>query len=299
MTYFPMYIKDYPNMGSSLPLYLSRNKLANGFPAHRHDFLEFSYVVEGSGAESINGVLHPMKPGTFTFVLPYQVHELHTDAGSELVLYNCCFSMDLLAGAGANGELWELLSDSEHLTAHTYFDGDEQDELAASLGHMYSEFQGHDRWRRTMLQAKLKELLVRFDRKRRADGQQAPRTRCVDSSVPSEPPAFSVWPLIHYIQTHYQEELSLALLAKQYALSPSRISELIKQTTGQTFVQFVHDLRLRHASGLLVSTEMSVSEIAYEVGFGSYKTFSRLFREYKGALPSEFRKHKKAQSDSS
>ena len=49
MTSFPDYLKTYPNMHTSYPLSLKLNQLHNGFRAHRHDFLEFSYVVSGSG----------------------------------------------------------------------------------------------------------------------------------------------------------------------------------------------------------------------------------------------------------
>jgi len=104
----------------------------------------------------------------------------------------------------------------------------------------------------------------------------------------------SVWPIIHYIHRNYQEELTLTDLANLFTMSISRISEVIKQTTGQTFVHFLHDLRLRHACSLLVSTDMSVMEIAHEVGYGSYKTFARIFRESKGIAPKDYRKHKTA-----
>jgi AraC-like DNA-binding protein len=90
----------------------------------------------------------------------------------------------------------------------------------------------------------------------------------------------------------YQEPLMLSDLANVFAMSMSRISECIKETTGQTFVQYLNDLRIRHACSLLISTEMSVSEIAYEVGYGSYKTFSRLFRDQKGVVPTIYRKMK-------
>ncbi|MBP1994007.1 AraC family ligand binding domain-containing protein [Paenibacillus eucommiae] len=93
---FPQYLKEYPNMHTSFPLHLSMNRLVSGYPAHRHDFLEFSFVIAGSGWEKVNGVRHPMTAGTFTFVLPYQVHEIFTDPGSTLVLFNCMFKMDLL-----------------------------------------------------------------------------------------------------------------------------------------------------------------------------------------------------------
>lgn len=285
MTYYPDYLKTYPNMNTSSPLHISLNRLYHGFRPHRHDFLEFSYVVDGRGSESINDMRHQMLPGTFTFVLPYQVHELFTEPGSTLVLYNCMFSMDLLMEPGQEEGLLDFI-DRNTLPSFAQLDGQDNERMRLLIEDMFNEYQGQEPWRRSMLQVKLKEILICFDRYRR---KSAP-THTV--STHASKTNASVWPIIHYIHSHYQDDLALSDLAARFSMSVSRISEVIKQTTGQTFVHFLHDLRLRHACSLLVSTDMSVAEIALEVGYGSYKTFSRIFRETKGVVPKDYRKTK-------
>ncbi|OMF37095.1 hypothetical protein BK133_07765 [Paenibacillus sp. FSL H8-0548] len=289
MTYIPDYLKTYPNMNTSSPLHISLNRLVSGFRQHRHDFLEFSYVVDGKGSELINDARHPMLPGTFTFVLPYQVHEIFTEPGHTLVLYNCMFSMDLLMEPRQEESLMDLIEQSAMLP-FVQLSGPDNDRIKHLIEDMYHEYTGNEPWRQTMLQVRLKEILACFDRYRR----KSPSSISV-ATISARPNA-SVWPIIHYIHLHYQDELALSDLASRFSLSVSRISEVIKQTTGQTFVHFLHDLRLRHACSLLVSTEMSVAEIALEVGYGSYKTFSRIFRESKGIVPKDFRKMKQNQS---
>lgn len=288
MTYFPDYLKTYPNMHSTFPLHLSRNTLDRGFRAHRHDFLEFSYVVAGRGSETINDMKHAMTPGTFTFVLPYQVHEIFTDPGQHLVLYNCMFSMDLLMESGNDPGLSGLFNDTSALPAYVQLHGQDQQRMSALIEDMNLEYNGNDRYRQTLLKGRLKEILIRFDRYRSKQAGQLE-----DAEIPTLSGAKTsnaVWPIIHYIHRNYQEDLALSDLATRFSMSISRISEVIKQTTGQTFVHFLHDLRLRHACSLLVSTDMSVTEIALEVGYGSYKTFSRIFRESKGIVPKDYRK---------
>ena len=285
MTYFPHYLKEYPNMHSRFPLHLSLNRLEKGYPAHRHDFLEFSFVVDGSGAEAVNGRRHPMTPGAFTFVLPYQVHELFTDPGSTLVLYNCMFSMDLLMeGSGAADDaLSGMLDDTRGLSPFVQMAEPDSDVMRRLMGEMFEEYRG-DAWgRASLLKAKLAEALIRFDRCRIGRMPEAPKATV---NGRRERP---VWPMIHYIHLHYQEDLMLSELAGQFSMSVSRASEVIKATTGQNFVQFLHDLRIRHASGLIASTEMSMTEIAHDVGYGSYKTFARIFKERKGIVPSAYR----------
>lgn len=226
-----------------------------------------------------------MLPGTFTFVLPYQVHELFTEPGSTLVLYNCMFSMDLLMEPGQEEGLLDLI-DRNTMPSFAQLDGQDNERMRCLIEDMFNEYKGQEPWRRTMLQVKLKEILIGFDRYRR---KTAPTLTVAN---PASKTNASVWPIIHYIHSHYQDDLALSDLAVRFSLSVSRISEVIKQTTGQTFVHFLHDLRLRHACSLLVSTDMSVAEIALEVGYGSYKTFSRIFRETKGVVPKDYRKMK-------
>ncbi|MBD2872520.1 AraC family transcriptional regulator [Paenibacillus arenilitoris] len=290
MTYIPDYLKTYPNMNTSSPLHISLNRLYHGFRPHRHDFLEFSFVVEGRGSESINEARHQMLPGTFTFVLPYQVHELFTEPGSTLVLYNCMFSMDLLMEPGREDGLLELI-DRNTLPSFAQLDGGDMERMRYLVEDMYREYIGQEPWRRTMLQVRLKEILACFDRYRRKD---AP---ALAAFPPAAKPKPSVWPIIQHIHLHYRDDLALSDLANRFSLSASRISEVIKLTTGQTFVHFLHDLRLRHACSLLATTDMSVAEIALEVGYGSYKTFSRIFRETKGVVPKDYRKMKLSRQD--
>lgn len=289
MTYIPDYLKTYPNMHSTYPLHISLNRLEHGFRAHRHDFLEFSYVVAGNGSESINDARHAMAPGTFTFVQPYQVHELFTEPGSTLVLYNCMFSMDLLMEQRQDAGLMSLM-ELNGLPPYVQLTGQSNEHMRHLIEDMYKEYAGKEPWRLTMLQVRLKEILVAFDRNRRIAAHSLTET-----SAPFIKNA-SIWPIIHYIHQNYQDDLALSDLANRFSMSPSRISEVIKITTGQNFVHFLHDLRIRHACSLLVSTEMSVAEIAHEVGYGSYNTFSRVFRESKGVVPKDYRKLKASPS---
>ncbi|MCD1261249.1 helix-turn-helix transcriptional regulator [Paenibacillus athensensis] len=274
-------------MDTAFPFHISIHSLERGYPAHRHDFLEFSYVIEGSGAESVNGVRHPMAPGTFTFVLPYQVHELFTDPGGKLVLFNCMFSMEVLMQSAQDAAEWlsGVLDDAEELSPFVQWPEKSLQSMRHLMEDILDEYRGNKLGRTLLLKAKLTEALIRFDRHRRErQSDFLPH--------PNKPwPERSRWPIIHYIHRNFhREDLMLSELAGRFSLSVSRISELIKETTGQTFVHFLNDLRIQHAASLLVSTNMSIIEIAHEVGYASYKTFTRIFREKKGLVPTEYRK---------
>ncbi|WP_078551446.1 AraC family transcriptional regulator [Bacillus alkalicellulosilyticus] len=286
MTSIPKHLTEFPSINSTFPLHIDRKILTAGFEAHRHDFFEFSLVVAGSGYELINDTVHPMKPGTFTFVMPYQIHEIVTDPGQTLQLINCNFGMELFTSTSRYQGINHLLFEAdEKLPAFIQFQGEIYEKIKGIVEDIVSEYEQDRLWKQELIIAKLVEVIITFDRFRRPAVSIPAR----DVSNKKKEKAV-IWDIIQYIHVHYRERLSLPLIAQHFHLSVSSLSDLFKSKLGQTFVDFLHDLRIRHACSLLVTTELNISEIALESGFGSYKTFSRVFRERKGVSPIEYRK---------
>ncbi|NOU97173.1 helix-turn-helix domain-containing protein [Paenibacillus sp. LMG 31456] len=289
MTVVPKYLTHYPNMDSELPFHIKVNHLVNGFESHRHDYLEFSYVIEGHGSETINGVKHLMLPGTFTLVMPYQFHEIHSDPGTPLQLFNCNFGIHLYSPSEQLPGIEWNLAEANLPSFVQVDDSEEQRRFQTLLGELRTEYSGTEPWRHSLIKAKLTEVLVRFDRLRRS--KQSDRQEiAVAHAYDRKKPRGSVWKVIQYIHSHYRDDLTLTGLAERFGFSVPYLSELFKRAVGQNFVTFVHEVRIRQACGLLISTEMSVLEIAMETGYGSYNTFARIFRESKGMTPAAFRK---------
>jgi AraC-like DNA-binding protein len=290
MTVVPVYLTHYPNMDTALPFHIKLNRLDRDFGSHRHDFLEFSYVIEGRGFEIINGVKHRMEPGTFTLVMPYQFHAIHSDKESPLCLYNCNFGIHLynstepLPGSAEPYDGYEALP-------YAQVPLEEQPLFLAIMEELFKEYKGEQIWRQALIKAKLTEVLVRFDRLRRSVDKEAPLPgRAKFEGKERGKPNSDIWKVIQFIHEHYREDLTLSGLAGRFGFSVSYLSELFKKTMGQNFVSFVHEVRIRQACALLIATEMNVLEIALETGYGSYNTFTRIFKESKGMTPAIFRK---------
>lgn len=268
-------------MNTSFPLHLSVNRLDHGYPAHRHDYLEISYVIHGEGTETINGATHPMKPGTMSFIQPYQIHELYTQPGCTLTLYNIRFSHGLFAELESKAELQRLLVHTDpSLPSYRHFEGERAAAMLRSFEALYEEYNGNESWRRLKMKVMLIDILIGFDRTRNEKA-------ATDETAASKSLYLDV---IRYIQHHFKEELTLNSVAGHFRISPVYLSALFRKKSGRTFLQHIHEVRLRHACGLLSSTDMKVSDIAMESGYGSYNTFSRIFREQKGTTPNDYRK---------
>ena len=95
---------------------------------------------------------------------------------------------------------------------------------------------------------------------------------------------------IIYLHNHYTESVTLDKVAKWVHLNPCYLSSLIKQETGQTFLQHLLRIRIEAAEYLLRRDDLSMSEVAEKAGFGSESVFFRRFKAAKGMTPKAYRK---------
>ena len=95
--------------------------------------------------------------------------------------------------------------------------------------------------------------------------------------------------VLELIESDLSEDLPLKVLAKTVGLSEYHFLRMFKQSTGYTPHQFVIDQRIDRAKTLLQKTEMSVTEIAYLLGFSTPAHFTHHFRRKTGLTPSEMR----------
>ncbi|VBB44722.1 conserved hypothetical protein [uncultured Paludibacter sp.] len=94
-----------------------------------------------------------------------------------------------------------------------------------------------------------------------------------------------------YVNTHYKEAMRLEDLANEVGMSPVSFSRFFKLRVNKTISDYIIDIRLGHASRLLVDTTNSIAEICYECGFNNLSNFNRIFKKKKDCSPKEFREN--------
>ncbi len=95
-----------------------------------------------------------------------------------------------------------------------------------------------------------------------------------------------------HILTHLNEKITVKNLAEIAHMSPTHFSRIFKAQTGFSPYDYVVVSRLNKAKELLLKTDMSVAEIAYETGFNSEANFVYCFTKNEGVSPGKFRKLK-------
>jgi two-component system response regulator YesN len=94
-----------------------------------------------------------------------------------------------------------------------------------------------------------------------------------------------------YIDAHYADpEISLGQVAAQVLLSPTYLSVLFSREVGETFIEYLTNVRIRRAMELLRTTSLTSSEIGYRIGYQNPRYFYSVFRKVTGLPPNEFRR---------
>ena len=93
----------------------------------------------------------------------------------------------------------------------------------------------------------------------------------------------------HYLARYYAAPVTLKTLSEQFNCSVSYLSRLFHRYAHQNFRQYVNALRIRLAQTFLTTTQMSIQEITYAVGFTDSNYFSTVFRRESGCSPRQYR----------
>ena len=93
----------------------------------------------------------------------------------------------------------------------------------------------------------------------------------------------------HYMQENIEKRLTLEQIAHYTGYSPSHFSSLFRKATGESPLAYLNRLKIEHACLLLKTTDMRINQICHKVGISDNYYFSRLFKQYQGISPKQYR----------
>ena len=112
----------------------------------------------------------------------------------------------------------------------------------------------------------------------------------VSSAAEPEEQERTITGITRYLQAHLAEEVSLSVLAEEFHLNPQYISQLFKNEIGVGFLAYLTNIRMEKAKKLLLSTSLSIAEVAEQAGYGDYRVFTKVFKKAEGVTPSQYRR---------
>jgi AraC-like DNA-binding protein len=94
---------------------------------------------------------------------------------------------------------------------------------------------------------------------------------------------------LEYMNQNFDKPITLNEVARLANMSDAAFSRFFKQRTGNTFIDSLTEIRLGHASRMLIDTTQSIAEVAYHCGFNNISNFNRIFKKKKNCTPKDFR----------
>ncbi len=113
--------------------------------------------------------------------------------------------------------------------------------------------------------------------------------RKVQETEISQKYSLAVKNAIIYMEEHYYERITLDILARNVFLSPGYLSSLFAKETGQTVMEYLSNIRIRHAKVLLKKLDLKIYQIAEKVGYSNTKYFTDIFKRITGFTPIQYR----------
>ncbi|CAN7752435.1 AraC family transcriptional regulator [Paenibacillus sp. LjRoot153] len=98
--------------------------------------------------------------------------------------------------------------------------------------------------------------------------------------------------VIAYINTHYQTDLSIEMIAMGVGFNSSYLSRIFKQNTGQTILEYLTLKRMEKSKELLMDITMNLNEISMAVGYNNVNSYIRFFKKIEGITPGDYRKRR-------
>ena len=96
----------------------------------------------------------------------------------------------------------------------------------------------------------------------------------------------------NYIYNHYAEDLTLETLAEKVYLSSGYLSFIFKKETGYNLVKYLTDYRMKKAKELLEESNWKIVDIGKACGYTNQPYFNKLFKNYYGVTPKQYREQK-------
>lgn len=262
-----LYVFDVTTSGSSIG-----NK-------HHHDFLEMSVIVEGEAFYTIENQLNHLEEKTILLFNPGVDHHEHSISGMESTQLHIGFRNVTLDCFPKN--FFPIESPIIHLSEHN-------EDFFTICRKIITERSANQPGHELMLKSLVTELIVLLLRDKYALTHQ---NTAVALSKEEQDKQQLVNDIIHYLEAHYPEDITLNSLAQNYFISPTNLSRVFKEETGDSPINHLIKIRLEQAKVLMeTEKEITIKEISHLVGYEDALYFSKLFKKYYGQAPSAFLK---------
>lgn len=95
--------------------------------------------------------------------------------------------------------------------------------------------------------------------------------------------------IFNFVYKNFRDPISLSKISGVANLAPNAFCRFFKAKTGKNYTQFVNEIKIKYACGLLADGRLSVKEICFESGFNNFSSYHEMFKRNMGMTPMEYR----------
>lgn len=258
---------------------------------HQHSCIEMIYVIRGEATHVVkkrnsSEVREPLRAGNYA-ILDFETSHAFENGSNDFFVINFLFQPRFISEELSHARSFEEVA--AHPTVG--FDGaglcespvnrlfyDEDRQVLTIFEKAYNAFSHSAQGNSQLVRCYAIEIMI-------AAMQQLLTT------VPQGVSDSTIASICHYVNTHYTEPISLTGICRERYFSLPYISKKFKRVCGVSFEQYLQQVRVQHACGLLLETNLSVDAIAHHVHYSDTAAFRKTFKRLTGKTPSSFRKN--------
>ncbi|MGQ9571435.1 MAG: helix-turn-helix domain-containing protein [Thermodesulfovibrionales bacterium] len=252
-----------------------------------HDFFEIAYIYKGKGTFHFEGKSYEASEGDIFVIGNTEFHRLEAYQDEPLKTIDLYFMPEFVYSIGQNSfDLDYLRPFLDHSTEFRNkipsCDCNSSLVLKIIKKMYYEKLEKRDFYQLAVKNylTQLLLLILRHFRKFSTDLLEYTKRK---KDIERLKNVFS------FLQKHYTEDISLDIVAEMACMSPFYFCKFFKRVTGSTLMDYVFRLRIDRAKELLLSSDLTITEIAYETGFESHSYFDRIFRRFTKLSPHNYR----------
>ena len=253
---------------------------------HEHDFCELVIVQEGHGYHILDNSEIPITAGNIFIVNPHNTHSYAKF--NHLTLLNIMFSPEILRknewdlrdlpGFQMLFRLHPKMNPEKKKKGALYIDGIVLAKAVVICDKILNEINKKRVGCKAAMISYFIELLILLSR------------RCKSALDKSYDHTFQISKIIGFLENNYVKKITLQELANISNMSKSTMRRRFTEVTGISPIDYLLKLRLEKSVTLLISTRMSITDIAFSAGFEDSNYFARQFHKFTGFTPSKLRK---------
>ena len=253
---------------------------------HNHDYVEIIYVAAGECLHFLEGASFGMHTGDVCILAPNAMHALScTDDGSCIVnimmnrkYFDRHFLKILQGGKLLSGYLESILYD-QSASPYILFPTGEDPWLKMLAQHLISEKNETPHAYEYSIRLLSNSFLLHLVREYELMAVVPNRKSSTQNDL--------IVALLGYLSINYSHA-SLADAAAFFGYSSSYLSRMIHENTGKTFNAIIQEQQMEHAADLLINSQMSLTDIAQEVGCFDSSHFGKKFKSFYGCSPKQY-----------